>query len=124
MAAISKASSTSSLNGADPPRLVLRNLPFIQSKNILQVGHDEGLKIARLLRYDFFHVLLGLPTFTTIVILAMLWTASNLFFAAIYYAIDPHESGTDCRLRSFDKPILYATAFAQAIQTGSGVGYT
>ena len=107
-----------------PPRLVERNLPFNQSRNILQVEHNQGLKITRLTLYDFFHVLLRLPSAVTVFVLVILWTASSLFFAAMYYAVDPDEAGTDCRLRSFDKPILYATAFANSIQTGSGVGYT
>ena len=108
----------------NPPRLVVRNFPFNQSKNILQVEHDHGLKITRLTQYDFFHVLLRLPTFVTVLVLVILSTASSLFFAAMYYAVDPDEAGTDCRLRSFDKPILFATAFANSIQTASGVGYT
>ncbi|GKY94722.1 hypothetical protein MPSEU_000437700 [Mayamaea pseudoterrestris] len=119
---MTRTKSKSSLQ--DPPRIVLRNLPFNQSRNILQVEHDEGFRMSRLLRHDLFHVLLGLPTVTTMVLLACLWTANCLFFAAIIYAVDPDEAGTDCRLRSYDKPILYATAFAQSIQTASGVGYT
>ena len=107
-----------------PPRLVVRNFPFNQSRNILQVEHNQGLKITRLTQYDFFHVLLRLPTMLTVFVLVILSTANSLFFAAMFYAVDPDEAGTDCRLRSFDKPILYATAFANSIQTASGVGYT
>lgn len=108
----------------DPPRLVVRNLPFNQSRNVLQVEHNQGLKITRLTLHDFFHVLLRLPSAWTVLVFLILWTSSCLFFAALLYAIDPPEAGTECRLRSYDKPILYATAFAQSIQTASGVGYT
>ena len=108
----------------DPPRLVLRNLPFDQSRNIIQVKHNQGTtKIGRLIRHDFFHVLLQLSTVKIIFLMLALWTFSILFFAAMYVAVNNRHGTGVCNLGLPDQPLYYYTAFAFALQTQQATGY-
>lgn len=107
-----------------PPRLVLRNFPFDQSRNIVQVEHNQGTaKISRLIRHDLFHVLLQLSTVKIILLLMSCWTALILFFAAMYIAADRYHGIGICSMGLSGEPLYFYTAFAQSLQTAVSTGF-
>jgi potassium inwardly-rectifying channel subfamily J protein 9 len=107
----------------DPPRLVQRNLAFHQSRNILQVAHNKGFNIGRLIRHDYFHVLLRLPLWKIVMLIIFSWTVVILFFAGVYYANGQMQSNPSCALGLNGTPVSFATAFAFSLETCSTVGY-
>lgn len=109
-----------------PPRLVVRNLPFEQSKTTVQVHHNQGWKIGKLVQYDFFHILLSQPTVLSTGFLLFLWTLAIATFAGCYYAIDRQHADVYCGLGDLQtpiQPISYAGAFAFSLETCTTVGY-
>ncbi|GKY97838.1 hypothetical protein MPSEU_000741900 [Mayamaea pseudoterrestris] len=108
----------------DTPRLVRRNLPFNQSRNIIQVKHNQGTtKIGRLLRHDFFHVLLRLPAWKTTLMLLCIWTSIILVWAAAYMAVDRSEQSAACGIGLRGTQASYYTAFAFSLETCTTLGY-
>lgn len=108
----------------DPPPLVRRNLPFDQSKNVIQVKHNQATtKISSLLRHDFFHVLLRLPVWANTLFLLCLWTIIILVFAGAYVAVDRSDQHTICSIGLQGEPVNYYTAFAFSLETCTTVGY-
>ncbi|GKY94735.1 hypothetical protein MPSEU_000438900 [Mayamaea pseudoterrestris] len=108
----------------EPPRLVLRNLPFDQSRNIIQDEHNHGTtKIGRLIRHDFFHVLLQLSTWRLMLLMLFIWTFLVLFFAAMYVAANRGHGTGVCNLGLPGEPLYYYSAFAFSLQTQQATGY-
>lgn len=108
-----------------PPRLVLRNLPFDQSRNIVQVRHNQGCwKMMFLVGHDWFHVLLRRPTYQSLLFLLSIWTFSILVFAGFYMAVDRQDPTVSCGLGEVGSPILWHGAFAFSLETATTVGYT
>lgn len=107
-----------------PPRLVLRNLPFGQSLSTVQVEHNQGWKIYKLVKHDIFHVLLRRPTWQSIGILLILWTMGIACFAGFYYLVDRQDPAVACGLGDAYDPINFAGAFSFSLETGTTVGYT
>ena len=106
------------------PRLVRRNLPFEQSRTTVQVEHNQGWKIYRLVRYDFFHFLLRRPTWQSIGFLLTVWTVFILLFGGLYYAVDRQNPNVSCGLGRAGDPISFNGAFAFSLETCTTVGYT
>ncbi|GKY94721.1 hypothetical protein MPSEU_000437600 [Mayamaea pseudoterrestris] len=105
-------------------RLVGRNLPFNQSKNVIQVIHNYGMKIIRLTIHDSFHVLLRLSALQTILLMVTLLTMNVLFFASLYLAVDRnYDPKGVCNLGVSGKPLEFHTAFAISVQTSVSGGY-
>lgn len=108
------------------PRLVERNLPFDQSRNILQVKymHFER-KLRGLLKHDWFHILLSLPTAASVSLLLITWTIWVLIFAVIYMVRDrilSEDSKPQCLIGpSQDAP--FGAYFAFSLETATTVGY-
>ena len=107
----------------NPPRMVLRNLPFHQSKNKFAVDHNQGWSLWKLLRYDWFHVVLNLPTCRSLMALLILWTSMILIFAGFYMRIDRRSAETDCGLGAPPDAIKFGAAFAFSLETCTTVGY-
>lgn len=120
---LSKNSSSPHYQQPDLPRLVKRDLPFKQSKNKLRVGHDHGWKIYWLLRYDWFHAFLRLPTTFSLVSLLALWTSMIILFAGIYVGVDRQSPAVSCGLGDANDPIKFGAAFAFSLETCTTVGY-
>jgi len=93
------------------PRLVVRNLPFHQSKNTVQVDHNQGYKIAKLVKHDLFHVLLRLPTYQSVLMFLTIWTVGILVWAGFYVAGDRQDPFLNCGLGSAPHPITYNAAY-------------
>ena len=106
------------------PRLVRRDLPFEQSSTTVQVEHNQGWKIYRLVRYDFFHFLLRRPTWKSIGFLLTVWTIVVLLFGGLYYAVDRQDPNVSCGLGRAGHPISFYGAFAFSLETCTTVGYT
>jgi hypothetical protein len=105
------------------PRLVHRNLAFHQSSSKVHLRHNQGLNIYRLLRFNWFHVLLRWPTKYSFSILMIVWTASIVFFAWIYVWHDEVHRGGKCVLGGTNGEVIgWAGAFAFSLQTCSTVG--
>lgn len=108
----------------ETPRLVLRNLPFNQSRNVIQVKHNKGTTaIGRLTRHDFFHVVLRLPAWKTTLMLLCIWTGIILLWAAAYMAVDKSQQDDICNIGLNGDPAKYYTAFAFSLQTCTTLGY-
>lgn len=107
---------------SNTPRLVLRNLPFAQSKNVIAVdipkihSHLRGLRL-----YDWFHVFLRFGTLTSGLYLLGAWTIMILVFAGIYEAVDmayPNHCGL-----TGDSGVHLGVYFAFSLETCTTVGY-
>jgi hypothetical protein len=107
-----------------PPRLVRRNLAFGQSRNVVQVHHNQGLRINTLVRHDFFHVLLRRPSWQSLLGLLAVWSLFIIVFALLYVGVDSNQSNKSCILGSAEIPIPFRGAFAFSLQTCTTVGYT
>jgi hypothetical protein len=110
-----------------PPRYVERNLPFHQSRNTVQVEHNQGWRIGKLVRYDLFHILLRKKLYVSFPLLLAIWTLAIMIFAGLYYAADNRAllSGQPaCSLFGSSGQISYQGAFAFSLQTCTTVGYT
>ena len=106
------------------PRLVQRNLPFSQSKNKVSVIHNKGVQIIPLLRHDWFHVFLRLPSKYSLFMLLSSWTGAVLLFAGFYMAYDKWNDQEECRLGvSPEEPLAFGAAFAFSVETCTTVGY-
>jgi hypothetical protein len=100
-------------------RLVHRDLPFSQSRNRVNVHHNHGLKIFRLIRFDWFHVILRYPKGLCLFALISMWTFVNIIFAFIYVAVDGRIPTVDCGLGKVGAPIQFGQAFAFSIETAT-----
>jgi hypothetical protein len=107
----------------DPPRLVRRNLPFNQSRNILQVEHNQGTRISSLIRHDYFHVILRLSVWHTLMLLLFLWTLIIVVFGGLYVAVDRNSLSPLCGLGNAGAPVSFYAAFAFSLETCTTVGY-
>jgi len=115
------------------PRLVLRNRAFHQSSNKVHIRHNQGARIYKLLRYNWFHVFLRWPTRYSLLALMSVWTGAILIFAAIYIWHDKGGNHAEiCGLGGFSTtengesefvPITFAAAFAFSLETCTTVGY-
>lgn len=105
------------------PRLVNRNFPYHQSANrIAVVNEKHHSHIWPLLLRDWFHVLMRMPTFGSILFLLVIWTSVILIFAGIYVKIDQYNVGMDCGLGDPGAPIAWGTSFAFSLETCTTVG--
>lgn len=104
-------------------RLVRRNLPLHQSDNYLQVTNHQRVRYFNLLRHDWFHVVLRVNPFASILVLLSVWTAVIVVFAGFYMMIDSYNEGTDCGLGPIGSPIAFGPAFAFSLETCTTVGY-
>lgn len=108
---------------SDLPRLVKRNRAFHQSSNKVQLRHNQGASIYRLLRFNWFHVFLRWPTKVSILILLSVWTGSILIFALIYMWYDQGNVTNKCGLGGTEGQTLpFAGAFAFSLETCTTVG--
>ena len=106
-----------------PPRLVHRDRAFFQSSNKLRVQHNQGNKIMKLLKHNWFHSFLRWPTRHSLGLLMAFWTSVIFFFALLYVWYDHSNSLGDCRLgEDADTPISFAGAFAFSLETCTTVG--
>ena len=104
-----------STNGA---RLVLRNLPYAQSHNYLQVRHTyTAMKIYKLIQHDWFHVLLRFPTSQSLFFLISTWTLFLVIWAGCYVWVDRSNTGVDCGFGPNGNSISFRGAFAFSLQT-------
>jgi hypothetical protein len=109
--------SESEKHVASVPRFVRRNLPYFQSKNKLNVHHNQGFKIIWLVRHDWFHVLLRMKGWISTTFLLTIWTIMLLIFAAIYVWYDNKDPGVTCGLGPPGEPIQFGPAFAFSLET-------
>jgi hypothetical protein len=107
----------------DPPRLVRRNLPFNQSRNILQVEHNQGTRLSSLIRHDYFHVILRLPVWFTLMLLLFLWTLIIVVFGGLYVVVDRNNVSPVCGLGKAGEPIRFYAAFSFSLATSRTSGY-
>ena len=110
------------------PRLVQRNLPYNQSRNIFEIKNKYGikkLKMMHLVSNDFFHVMLRAPTIVSLTALVSLWTMGILIFAQLYIWADARNPHVDCGLATSGdgQTIPWHTAFAFSLETSTTVGY-
>jgi hypothetical protein len=98
-------------------RLVHRDLPFSQSRNRVNVRHNHGLKIFRLIRHDWFHVILRYPKGLCLLCLLSIWTFVVIIFAFIYVAVDNRLPNVDCGLGKVGAPIGFGQSFAFSLET-------
>jgi hypothetical protein len=98
-------------------RLVRRDLPFSQSRNRVIVRHNQGLKIFRLIRHDWFHVILRYPKGLCLLCLLSIWTFFVIIFAFIYVAVDNRQPTVDCGLGKVGTPIKFGQSFAFSLET-------
>lgn len=108
---------------AKNPRFIPRNLPFDQSRNCVNVVHNQGFKIFLLLRHDWFHVLLRMPTWQSVPCLLFSWTTLILLFAGLYVWVDNSDPSINCGLGPEGAPIEFGPAFAFSLETCTTVGY-
>jgi hypothetical protein len=100
------------------PRLVLRNLPYAQSHNNIQVRHNyTAMKIYKLIQHDWFHVLLRFPTMKSLFILISIWTLFLVIWAGCYVWVDRSNTGVECGLGPNGNSISFRGAFAFSLQT-------
>ena len=105
------------------PRLVDRGLAFHQSSNKVQLRHNQGWNIYRLLRFNWFHVMLRWPSKYSFSFLITLWTISIIFFGWIYLWYDNLNPGSQCGLGGADgSTIDFTAAFAFSLETCTTVG--
>jgi len=105
------------------PRLVDRGLAFHQSSNKVQLRHNQGWNIYRLLRFNWFHVMLRWPTKYSFSFLVTLWTVSIIVFGQLYLWYDQLNPGLHCGLGGSDgSPIDFTAAFAFSLETCTTVG--
>lgn len=100
-------------------RLVHRDLPFSQSRNRVNVHHNHGFKIFRLLRFDWFHVILRYPKGLCLLFLLSIWTFVIIIFAFIYVAVDSRQPAVDCGLGKIGSPIQFGQSFAFSLETST-----
>ena len=104
-------------------RLIKRNLPFFQSKNVLRVANQHSeLRLLSLLFNDWFHVGLRLNLWLILLILLTVWTLAIIIFAAVYMRIDRDNLNSNCGLGAPGTPIPFAPAFAFSLETCTTVG--
>jgi hypothetical protein len=102
------------------PRLVLRNLPYSQSQNRIQVKHNYNfIKIYKLIIHDWFHVLLRFPTVQSLSVLIFIWTLCLVIWAGMYVWIDRSSTGVECGLGPNGTSISFRGAFAFSLQTST-----
>jgi hypothetical protein len=102
------------------PRLVCRNLPYAQSRNRIRVKHNYGFyKISKLIQYDWFHVLLRVPTAQSLFSLLSIWTLALVVWAGMYVWVDRSNPSTECGLGSGGNSISFRGAFAFSLQTST-----
>jgi hypothetical protein len=100
------------------PRLVLRNLPYAQSHNYIQVRHNyTAMKIYKLIQHDWFHVLLRFPTIQSLSFLISIWTLFLVIWAGCYVWVDRSNTDADCGLGANGTSISFRGAFAFSLQT-------
>jgi hypothetical protein len=100
------------------PRLVLRNLPYAQSYNHIQVRHNyTAMKIYKLIQHDWFHVLLRFPTSQSLFFLISIWTLFLVIWAGCYVWVDRSNIGVECGLGPNGASISFRGAFAFSLQT-------
>lgn len=117
---IARNIASNSTNSPEFPRLILRNLPFSQSRNRVRIEHNQGIKIFSLLRYDWFHVFLRIPTGHSFMLMITVWTIVLVIFARLYVWSDASTPNPDCRLGPSGPvrlPIKFRGAFAFSLQT-------
>jgi hypothetical protein len=106
------------------PRLVRRYRAYFQSSNKVYIRHNQGTKIYKLLRYNWFHVFLRWKTRFSMTVLMSFWTIMILVFAGVYVAHDSIRPYKSCGLGGEGTPITLAGAFAFSLETCTTVGYT
>jgi hypothetical protein len=111
-------------NGDELPRLVYRNRAFHQSSSRVYVKHNQGTRIYKLLRFNWFHVFLRWPTKWSLLTLLSIWTILIVLFGAVYTGYDNIQPNLACGLGVAGSPITFAGAFAFSLETCTTVGYT
>ena len=79
-------------------------------------------------RPDYFHIFLTYPTPYITLVLLLLWTASIMFFALVYFLVDRLDPSVQCGLaQATDDDVVVNIAFytsvAFSLETGTTVGY-
>lgn len=112
-------SKSLNIKALDTPRLVHRDLPFHQSTNYVRVENNSnaGFPTISLLRHDWFHSLLQLPTQVSVSLIMSLWMGMILAFAGVYVAVDNIDPQRECGLGEANNPIHFAGAFAFSLET-------
>ena len=110
-------------------RLVVRDMPFHQSSNVLRIRHQIShrsrgpMRIQSWYLNDWFHVLLRLRTDVSLLFFVALWTVLMLIFAGVYCLVDSHYEAINCGLGLAGTPISFNGAFAFSLETATTVGY-
>jgi len=105
------------------PRLVDRSRAFHQSSNKVHLRHNQGWNIYRLLRFNWFHVMLRWPSKYSFTFLVTSWTGTIVFFAMLYVWHDEINRGGRCVLGGPNGEVIgWAGAFAFSLQTCNTVG--
>ncbi|KAL3915703.1 MAG: hypothetical protein SGILL_005520 [Bacillariaceae sp.] len=107
----------------DLPRLVRRDREYHQSSNKVYIRHNQGTRIYKLLKYNWFHVFLRWKTRYSLTLMISFWTILILVFAGFYVAYDRVEPNLACGLGDEGQPISFAGAFAFSLETCTTVGY-
>jgi len=106
------------------PRLIPRNFPFDQSSNGVQIFNEHKHVIWGLLRRDWFHAMLRIPGWLSLLGIVLVWVLMIFVFAFIYMAIDSstHNLKKNCGLGEPSEPIQFPAAYAFSLETCTTVG--
>lgn len=131
MAAEGNESADTPVKLSPAKRLLVRDLPYHQSSNVLQINNfrrrENHFHIKRI-RWskNWFHALLRMRSLVTIPLLLGVWTAGLLIFTGIYMGTDANDSRLECSLHPYPKTgksIPFGSAFALSLETATTVGY-
>lgn len=111
-------------------RLLERDNPFFQSSGSVRLKHlakgETRRQLISLYQSDWFHVLLGIPIWKSMMLLCTLITFFLLLFSGVYFVVDRSSDG--CHLGDLEDGVEYIhitfqSAFGFSLITASTVGY-
>lgn len=112
------------IDPASRVRLVKRDLGHNQSSNELGINYTGlDVDICGLLRRDWFHAILSVPTTVSILTFLLVWTLVILLYAVLYREYDRLDPEMECGLGNKGQPINFGPAFAFSLETCTTVGY-
>ena len=106
------------------PRLIPRNFPFDQSSNGVKIFNEHKHVIWGLLRRDWFHAMLRIPGWLSLLLIVFVWVLMIVIYAFVYMAIDSstHNLNKNCGLGEPSVPIQFPAAYAFSLETCTTVG--
>lgn len=106
------------------PRLIRRDLPFQQSRSVVSIINQENKrfplfpqKLKFIWSNDWFHIVLGWPTYLSFIVLLTLWVGALFGFAGLYVYVDARKPFVECGLGQAGEPIHFASAVAFSLET-------